>query len=81
MFRRQLDTRVMQNKHLILASLLFLRCPSHVNLFGLLPFAPENSRIFQGDVVPQLTLADICFAFGIIQVGQLENDRNKILDF
>ena len=54
-------TKQPYNIDAILVSLLFLRCPSLVNLFGFRPSAPENSRLFQGDVEPQLTLADHAF--------------------
>ena len=37
---------------------IFLRCPSHADLCGFLLIVSENSRIFQGDAEPRLTLAD-----------------------
>ena len=45
-------------KALFTCVILFLRCPSHVDLCGFLLFVSENSRIFQGDAEPRLTLAD-----------------------
>ena len=44
-------------KVLFTCVILFLRCPSHVDLCGFL-FVSENSRISHGDAEPRLTLAD-----------------------
>ena len=74
---RERETHVKQKKRVRIRcdnsfSLLFLRCPSHVNLGGFFLFVSENGRIFQGDAEPQLTPADhafsneVCFAFGIM---------------
>ena len=46
---------------MILVSVLFLRCITHVNPCGFRLFVSENSRIFQGDAETRLTLEDHAF--------------------